>query len=382
MKKYLHLKSIFILFLSNLVGCNTPKLESHYHLEWGNKFNKFQIWNIDGNRMKINEPVCLKSDTNCFSSRIYFSKGLINVSPWVDFHYTADYKIDKNGIINMINEHNGVYDTLKLVPHKDCITSDQYFKQKLKRTTTDFKLIENDMMNFAISPSKIKNELIIGKSNSKTFILFNGNKITEQTILKKVNKEELSVYVDERIKLKEILPSLHLFRSKGYSIQLMTKEVGENNEQVAFLKKSIVSINTLKNDFYKIASCEFCYKYPDKKIDTVFKFKIFGKDSCLVNDKITDFFQLRNQICRSLIKNRTTRLHSEIQLEINSEILFKYYLELSSQLDFVNTELQGTYYRNKKDPDQKRILDLQNNKQFRKISLEFPLRISETIHSF
>ncbi|TCI84731.1 hypothetical protein [Tenacibaculum sp. M341] len=383
MRKYLHPIFIFIVFVSFFIGCNTPKLENHYHLEWSDKYNKFQIWNIDGNRMKINEPVCVKSDTNCFYSRIYFSRGLIHVSPWVDFHYSAQYSIDEKGIIYMTNEmHDGTIDTLKLIPQKNCITSDEYFKQKLKQITEDFRLVENKMSDFAVSPLKVKNELIIGKRKDSIFFLFNDEVIKQQTKIKHVQEELLSVYVDERIVINQVLPILHKFKKLGYNVQFMSKLTRENNEQVAYLKKSIVNFDEFKDAAYKIVSCEYCEKYPDNKIDTVFTYKVYGRDSCLVNNKVTDFFQLRNEISRSLIKNRTTRLHSKIELEINKDILFKDYIELSYDLDFVNTELRGTYYRTNNDPDQKRVLELQNSRKFEEVGLEFPVRISEIFRSF
>ena len=105
-------------------------------------------------------------------------------------------------------------------------------------------------------------------------------------------------------------------------------------------------------------------------------------DSCLVEHKITDFFQLRNHTVRFLKQNRTTRLNTQIQIEINSNILFKDYLELMTEIDFVNTELLGTYYRDSTDIDFKEILNKQYRRNSKDLHLEFPLRIQEIIKPF
>ena len=93
---------------------------------------------------------------------------------------------------------------------------------------------------------------------------------------------------------------------------------------------------------------------------------------------MTDYFQLRNYVVRFLKQNRSTRLNTLIQLEINSNIIFEDYLYLLSDIDFVNTELQGTTYRDSTDIDFNHI----NNSNHKKLEFEFPLRIKEIIKPF
>jgi hypothetical protein len=380
MIKKLYLLLVLIVLITS---CNSPKLNGHYHVEWGNS-NSFQTWNIKNNRMKINEPVCSDEKLICYGMPIKFKGDSIFI-PWVDIIFEAAYYTDKNGVIYLKDNSNS---SLKLVPKENCISSKDYFRNKKFTELKDFKLYKTYIMSGnSVFPIKRQNELIISKSKGKPFYIFNDNKISFNkrnnsfNIKKSSVDNKLWIHIDERVKLKEVTFILKEVYEKGYKIYFSQKEDIENDEQVVVFKKSILNIEKKKNS-YHINSCEYCEKHPTKKIDSILKFKIFGLDSCLVKNKVTDFFQLRNHTVRFLKQNRITRLNTQIRLEINSNILFKEYLELITEIDFVNTSLLGTTYRDSSDIDYKYI----SNKQFSynrdSLEFEFPLRIQEVIKPF
>jgi hypothetical protein len=196
-----------------------------------------------------------------------------------------------------------------------------------------------------------------------------------------IKEKGIWIHIDNRVKLKEVLIILKELIEKGYKIYFTSKD-GYNYEKIIIFKKSISEI-IQKDNLTTINTCEYCEKHPIKKIDSVLNFKIFGKDSCLVNNEITDFYQLRKYTARFMGQNRSTRLKTQIQLEINSDILFEDYFELLSDIEFINKELSDiTYYHGKNDPDQKEILEKQNSRSPNQLQLEFPLRIQETIKPF
>tara|TARA_R110001632_G_scaffold43376_3_gene109967 strand:- start:26 stop:1141 length:1116 start_codon:yes stop_codon:yes gene_type:complete len=364
------------------LSCNTPKLDGHYHLEWDNGSNKFQTWNIKNNRMKINDSICNDEKLSCYGMPIKLKGDSIFV-PWVDFLLETKYHIDKQGIIYLESEGNKK--ALKLVPKIDCLKSETYFNQKLDFITKDFQLTDNNyMFNNGVFPSNYKNELIVGKSNTGNFLLFN-NKLLSYNKNKNLynipnspEPEDLWIHIDKRMKMIHVLPIIKECYEKNYLIHFTTQETSENDEQLSILKKSITNFQK-KGSSFVLNSCEYCEKYPNQKIDSVIKLKVMGLDSCIVNNKVTNYFQLRNQTSRFLGQNRTTRLNTQIELEINSNILFKDYLKVINELDFVNTELSSIiYYRGKNDPDQKEILRKQNEGNFKDVIFEFPLRIKET----
>lgn len=379
------LKNLFYtIILVIIISCDNPKLNGHYHLEWGNK-SSFQTWNIQNNRMRINDSVCSDRKQICYGMPIKFKGDSIFV-PWVDYIYRAKYKIDKKGTILMTTNYNNRYDTLKLTPKENCLNSSVYFKNKVR---TKFNLVSLYYNNHGESafPIDSKNELIIGKKegtpfyilNNKTLKLSNNN---TYNINKPINSKDIWIHIGNKVQLKDVLIILEELINKGYKIYFSSKDGRENNEQIILFKKSITQIETNKKSTV-INSCEYCEKHPTIKIDSIINFKIYGKDSCLVNNKITDYFQLRNYVVRFLKQNRSTRLNTEIQLKINSNILFEDYLYLLGDIDFVNTELSSiTYYRGKNDIDQKDILRQQNSRKPNNLHLEFPLRIFETFSSF
>lgn len=360
MKKTIFYSILTFVFFS----CNKPNLNGHYHLEWGNR-TSFQTWNIRNNRLKINDSVCDDKKQICYGMPIKFKGDSIFV-PWVDIDYAAKYQIDEKGKILMTTNYGNDYDTLKLTLKENCLTFDAYFKQKTKKLISNFNLLSNSMMyGKSVLPKNYNNELIIGKSDEKVVYIFNDkvlnfNSETKSYDLEKsADKNKLWIHIDKKIKLDEVTSILKEIHKKGYSVFFSSKEKLENNEQVRVLDKSIKNINK-KGDSFILNSCEYCDNHPTQKIDSIIKYTVFDMDSCLVNDKTTNFFQLRKQTVRFLKQNRTTRLKSQIQLEINSNMLFKDYLELMTELDFVNKELQGTT----------------------ELDLEFPLRIKEIIKPF
>lgn len=375
-KKLIYLFSLLLLISS----CDTPKLNGHYHVEWGNK-TSFQTWNIKNNRMRINDSVCTDKKLVCYGMPIEFKGDSIFV-PWVDFIYAAKYKIEKNGIIYL----NGHSDSkLKLTPKENCINSADYLNKKVSNLESSFNLVSlyYNTHGESVFPVDFRNELIIGKKEDTPFYIFNKESLKfnegKFNISKPENSKDVWIYIDNKVLLKEVLIILKELNNKGYKIYYSSKD--ENNEQVIIFKKSITDITQKKNSTI-INTCEYCEKHPTKKIDSILKFKIFGKDSCLVNNKMTDYFQLRNYIVKFLKQNRSTRLKTEIQLEINSNIIFEDYFYLLGDIEFVNTELLGTTYRDTIDIDYKLINEKQFNRNRKELEFEFPLRIKEIIKPF
>ncbi|WP_288956175.1 hypothetical protein [uncultured Polaribacter sp.] len=381
MKKY-----VFIVFIiSNYFSCNSPKLNGHYHVEWGNR-SSFQTWNIKNNRMKINDSVCSDKKEICFGMPIKFKGDSIFVT-WVDIIYAAKFKIDENGTIITTTNYDDRFDTIKLIPKENCINSKDYLNKKVSNLKTSFDLVSLYYNTHGESafPIDFKNELIIGKKENNTFYIFNNQILTFSknsfNITKQKSSKDILIYIDKKIRLKEVVTILKELTDKNYKIHFSSKDEQENNEQVIVFNKSIKNIKINKS-ITTINTCEYCEKHPTKKIDSILKFKIFKKDSCLVNNQITDYFQLRNSVVRFLKQNRSTRLNTQIQLEINSDILFEDYLYLLGDINFVNIELLGTYYRDESDPDQKNILERQETWNTKNLNLEFPIRIKEIIKSF
>lgn len=377
MKKF-PLLNIVLLFIC--FSCNTPKLDGHYHLERDDNSVKFQTWNIKNNRMKINKEVCSETDSSCFTSHISFSKDAITINPWVDIEFTTKYSMDDSGIIYLEGEKPN--QQFKLKRMDNCISSKDYFQQKLDTLAENFQLRINDyMFTNRVFPNDFKNELIIGPLKKDIFVMFNGQLISStevQLLSKNAKKEDLWVHVDQNMKVSDIIPVLKVFYDKNFEISFTTAENSENNEQLGILKKSITNFQKKESGFV-LNSCEYCEKYPEQKIKSTFNAKVTGPNTCIIDGKETDFFQLRNQLARYLGSSRITRLNTQIQLQISSDLLFKDYLDLIHELDFVHTELYSiTYYRGKNDSDQKWIHDEQWNYKFGKAFHEFPLRIQET----
>lgn len=382
------MKKIILFFILSIIilnSCNSPELNGHYHLEWGNR-TSFQTWNFKNNRIRVNDSVCFDEKQICYGMPVSFKGDSIFV-PWVDIIYEAKYKMKDNGTIIMTTNYQNDFDTLKLVPKENCINTVDYFNNKIKNTKANFNLVSLYYNTHGESafPIDFKNELIIGKKDEKPFYVLN------DTILKFSNNsfniskpsysKDILIHIDKTIYLKEVLKILKELVNKGFRIFYSSKDDIENNEQVIIFKKSITKIDNNKESTI-IKTCEYCEKHPNINIDSILRFKIFKKDSSLVNNQITDYFQLRNSVVRFLKKNRSTRLSTEIQLEINSNMLFEDYLYLLGDINFVNIELLGTYYRDTTDIDFKYISNKQKSRNRKDLELEFPLRIREIIKPF
>lgn len=366
-------------------SCKKTILNGHYHVEWDNR-TSFQTWNIKENRVRINDSVCNDKKQICYGKPIKFKGDSIFI-PWVDFIYKAKYKIENDGTILTTTNYNNKHDTLKLIPKKNCIDSKDYLNEKVITFKNNFDLVSLYYNSHGESdfPKNSPNELIIGKKNGIPYYILNDKVLqfseNKFNIGKPTTSRDIWIYIDNKIHLKEVLSILMELNYLGYKIYFASKDDRENNEQVIIFKKSITSIDKKSNSTI-INTCEYCDKHPTKKIDSILKFKIFKKDSCLVNNEITDYFQLRNSIVRFLKKNRSTRLKTQLQFEINSNILFEEYLYLLGDIDFVNKELLGTYYRDTTDVDFEYISNKQNSYNRKNLKLEFPLRIEEVIYPF
>ena len=379
-------KTILLLILiSQFISCDSPKLNGHYHIEWGNR-SSFQTWNIKNNRMRINDSVCSDKTQICYGMPIEFKGDSIFV-PWVDIIYQAKYHVNKEGAILMTTNYDNNFDTLKLVPKEKCINSADYLNKKVKKLESNFNLVSlyYNTHGESVFPLDSENELIIGKKEEAPFYILNNQllKFTNSSynIPKPNNSKDIWIYIDKKIQLKEVLIITKELIGKGYKIYFSSKDEKENDEQVIIFKKSITKVDEKENTTI-INTCEYCEKHPTKKIDSILKFKIFAKDSCLVNNKITDYFQLRNNLVRFLKQKRDSRLYSKIQLEINSNMLFEDYLYLLGDINFINTELLGTTYRDSTDVDFKYISGKQFSRNQKGLELEFPLRIKEIIKPF
>ncbi|WP_299668682.1 hypothetical protein [uncultured Polaribacter sp.] len=372
----------FIVVILLITSCNSPNLNGHYHLEWGNS-TSFQTWNFKKNRIRINDSLCSDQKQVCYGMPIKFKGDSIYV-PWVDFILEAKYYIDNNGIIYL---EDGTEKPLKLIPKNDCINSADYLNRKVSNLESSFDLVSLYYNTHGKSafPKNSENELIIGKKNGAPYYILNNQllKFSDNSfnVPKAKSSNDIWIYIDNKVQLKEVLIIFKELYDKNYKIYFSSKDEKENNEQVIVFKKSITKIDK-KNNTTIINTCEYCEKHPTQKIDSIINFKVFGKDSCIVNNKITDYFQLRNNIVRFLKQNRSTRLNTEIQLEINSNMLFEDYLYLLGDIEFVNTELLGTYYRDTIDTDFKYISNKQNSRNRENLELEFPLRLKEIIKPF
>lgn len=365
---------IIILF----IACNTPTLEGHYHLVWNKNNEQFQTWNIRDNRMKINEEVCSNSDS-CFSSVISFSGNTITINPWVDIEYNAHFKIDEQGIVTMYGDN----DTLQLIPHQNCISARKYFENKTKHITDSFNLLPGTMTGVAKTPESFENELIIGYSSNAPFYIFNDHQIRKpenwELEIKKVNDENVWVHVDNHVPIQLVLPIIKELFKKGYSVQYSTIQERENNEQIELMDRTFTKFKTT-NERYEIDYCEFCTKHPTNKIDSIVNIKMIASDLLVLNGDTNNLFQTRNSLVRYIIQNRTTRLYTQIQMEINGSTPFSDYLALIDELRFAHIETSSIiYYKGKDDPDANWIREKQEDYKSHELLYEFPMRIKEII---
>lgn len=328
--------------------------------------------------MKINEEVCSNPDS-CFSSVISFQRSTITINPWVDIEYTANYKIDEEGVVTM----HGDIDTLWLVPHNDCLASHKYFENKTKQLTDSFNLLPETMTGVAEFPANYENELIIGGNPNSPFFIFNNRELKKTTNegfdIAETKNQSVWIHVDKHILVQEALPIVKELFEKGYLIHFSTIQLMENNEQVKLMDRTIRDFN-LSQKQIEIDYCEFCSKHSVSKHDSIVKIEMLGADHYIMNGDTNDLFQTRNNLVRYIIQNRTTRLNTQIQLEIDGMTPFSDYLTLLDELRWVHVETSDiTYYKGKDDPDADWIRQKQENFKSNEILDEFPLRIKEII---
>ena len=102
-------------------------------------------------------------------------------------------------------------------------------------------------------------------------------------------------------------------------------------------------------------------------------------DKYIMNGKTDDLFQIRNSLVRYIIQNRTTRLNTQIEIEINGKTPFGDYLKLIDELKQVHIETRATTYKGENDPDAQWIREKQWSPERQVIFDEFPIRIKEKI---
>lgn len=361
-----------------ITSCGKPVLNGHYHLVWNKTGEQFQTWNIKNNRMKINEEVCDISDS-CFTSKISFSRNMITIDPWVDIKYEARFEIDEKGIVKVFDNN----DTFWLIPYDNCLTATKYFTNKTKHLTSKFNLSPETMTGKAKFPEKYENELIIGGSPNSPFYLFN-DKVLNKTIngdygIKITKGQNVWVHVDMNIAVAYVLPIVKELFDKGYQINYSVGQNTENNEQIKILNRTFKAFESSSKQF-EIDYCEFCSKYPVDKIESVVKLKMLGVDLYIMNGDTLDLFHTRIALVNYLIKNKTTRISTQIQIEIDGLTPFSNYIVLIDELNWVHFEASSiTFYNGKDDPDGQWIKLKQQKGKTNEILNEFPIRIKEII---
>jgi|688.fasta_scaffold392234_1 hypothetical protein len=330
--------------------------------------------------MVINGPVCQELDS-CFASVISFKGNIMTIDPWVDNSFSARYMLDDEGKVAMYG--NG--DTLWLIPHYNCITTKAYFDKKTRTYTSDFHLTDtfNSSTGVARFPSAFDNELIIGKSADTVFYILN-DQILHQSLDGRFEivdgaGETIWVHVDKRLSLAAVAPILSELFVKGFNIQYSVLESNENDEQVIILERTITQINKY-NDRIEIETCDHCEKYPLEFPDRIVRVKMLGADSFVLNGDTNDLFQTRNALVRYLGQDRTSRLRTEIQIEISKNTSFSDYLTLVDEFLWIHIEVSSiTFYNGKNDPDAAWIRKKQEDTKTHDLKNEFPIRVREII---
>jgi len=335
-------------------SCSSEKLNGHFHLEFENSKN-FQVWNIKNNRMRMNAPDCEFRDDNCFSSQISFRGNKMLVRPWYAIDYVGEYSIDENGTVTMDNGKS----VMRLVPHSNCTTSQEYFYEKTKNYTDSFQLPDEIMTGEVALPTEKENELIIiGERSKQSQLLFNGKEIKSVEEIPTTQNESIWLHIDKRVEVGDIVPILKYLNQNGYKYYFSalsnSSALLQNPEQIRLLGRNIESINSTEEGF-EIDICEFCDKHPVNQIDSVLRVEILDP---------------KNEISGYLRANKATRLNTQIQLTIPETTTFEIYLQFvdnMSSLNSVNKIL--TEYMDSKDLDKA----IDNRKD------ELPIRIKEII---
>ncbi|WP_282016680.1 hypothetical protein [Marinifilum flexuosum] len=373
-----HIWIIVIILLITSCSGNEPILNGHYHLVWDKSGKQFQTWNVRDNMVVINREAGNEPDS-CFASFISFKGDTMTVNPWVDVKYTARYEIDEKGIVTMY----GDTDTLWLIPHTECRTATKYFENKTIHFTDSFNLMQESMTGVAEFPENYENELIIGGLTNAPFYIFNDKelKVTGNGGFGVENGkgQNVWVHVDNNIHVQSVLPIIKELFYKGYQIHYATIQRRENNEQIKLMDRTIKDFKASSEQF-EIDYCEFCSKHTVSKHDSIVKIEMLGVDHYVMNGDTNDLFQTRNSLVRYIIQNRTTRLYTQIQIEIDGMTPFSDYLKLLDELRWVHVATSDiTYYKGKDDPDADWIREKQEGFKSNEIIDEFPMRIKEII---
>lgn len=352
---------IIIVILS--ASCSSENLNGHFHLEFENSKN-FQVWNIKNNRMLMNRPLSEIRD-NSFSSQISFRGNKMRVRPWYVINYVGDYSIDENGVVTMDDGKS----VMRLVPHSNCIKTQEYFSEKTKNYTNSFQLPDEIMKGEVALPTEKENELIvIRKGSEQSQLLFNGKEIQNVEEIPTTQNESIWLHIDKRMEVGDVVLILKHLNQNGYKYYFSA--LLENPEQIRLLERNIESINSTEEGF-EIDVCEFCDKHPVSQIDSVLKVEILGLDEWLIQGN-----KVNTQIVGSTISGylRANRETSNIQIEviIPETTTFESYLQFMTRTNFSKSDKIPTYI----EPNNK-ALELMK-RELRKTK-EFPIRIKELI---
>jgi len=370
----------FLLFIQ-FFSCNDsgPVLNGHYHLILPKQFGEIvQVWNIRENKMVINEKLP-RYEYEMPMATISFNGDTIFVDPWVDFTYSAKYLINENGSVILYGDS----DTMMLVPHRFCLTSEMYFFICTNTLCDSFQLVGETMTGKYRFPSEYKNELIVCGHSSNPSFVFNKRKIQPNEEGKfgftRVQNEEIWVHIDKHITIKAFLPAILELYSAGYKVFYSGKVEIDNNEQVKLLTRHFVNYKN-SDDRIEVEYCENCEKYPNVKIDSLVIIEVLTDSRYKLNGMSTDLFQLRNSVANMILLNRTTRLKTLIEIYLDGNVSFNDYLHLLDEFGFIiEGEITTTFYRDPNDPDADYILEQQEKSNDSILKFEFPIRIKEII---
>ncbi len=363
------------LLLLLLGGCARSVPDGHYHLEWGGPGNGFQTWNVKDGRMIINGPVL--SPDSVFSSVIKIKDGELIVDPWVDNEWHAKVQVEEDG--TMIAD--GGARPYRIVPHTHCIPVAQYFHDRISSSMDDLQLPSNYYGGRMEFPRDAPHELIIGKNGKATVVMWDGALVSlpqELTVIDSGVKE-IWMYVDQRISLQEVLHWITAAHERGYVLHFSTLESQENDEQVHLTKRDLTGFRQ-EGSTVVLDYCKHCELHSTEPILSVAKLEFISDDLLVFRGDTNDAFQTRNAIGRFLGSGREPRLNARIEFHIPGTVPFYEYQQFVEEIHFAQYSAATiTYYRKNTDPDQPRILEMQERYEDSKVIPEFPLRLREFI---
>lgn len=373
--KALPLSVVCALLLLLLSGCTRSVPDGHYHLEWGGPGNGFQTWNVKDGRMVINGPVLPDS---VFSSVIEIRDGMLIVDPWVDATWTAKVRIEPDA--SMITE--GDVRPLRIVPHTNCIPVAQYFNDRISGGMEDLQLPSNyDYRHQMAFPREAPNELIIGKKGEATIVMWDGVVVSGPGELPAIasGMEDIWIHVDQRVLLQEVLPWMSAAHEKGYVLHLSQGGSMENDEQVYLNKRDLIG-SRQEGSTIVLDHCSDCELHAEEPVLVLAKLEFIGPDLLVFRGDTNDAFQTRNSIERFLGSGREPRLNARIDFYIPGSTPFYEYQQAIEEVHYAQYSAATiTFYRNGDDPDQPRILELQERREHSEVIKEFPLRLREFI---